>query len=141
MTAYAYPGLFSRAKMLRAEADMMAVELKCLRIASYAGLDMIKAQLRKKASWLMMTACMYLSLTLTSFVYASAFLKFVARHGSVYELDWNRGDEWLGLQNSDSDLLIPREVDDELITKYTVSTRSLDISSLTIEFNAEKRLR
>jgi hypothetical protein len=58
MAAYAYLGLFSRAKMLRAEADTMIVELKCHRIASYAGLDEIEAQLRKKAFWMMMTARM-----------------------------------------------------------------------------------
>jgi hypothetical protein len=58
MAAYAYLGLFSRAKMLRAEADTMVVELKCHRIASYAGLDEIEAQLRKKAFWMMMTARM-----------------------------------------------------------------------------------
>jgi hypothetical protein len=79
-------------------------------------------------------------LTPPSFVYVNAHVNFVARHGSVYELDWNRDDEWLGLQDSDLDLLIPREVDDELITKDTVSTQSVDIPSLTIGFNAEKRL-
>jgi hypothetical protein len=58
MAAYAYLDLFSRAKMLRAEADTMVVEMKCHRIASYAELDEIEAQLRKKAFWMMMTARM-----------------------------------------------------------------------------------
>lgn len=70
----------------------------------------------------------------------NTFLKFVARHESVYELDWNRDDEWFGLQNSDLNLLIPREVDDEFITTDTVSAQPVDVPSLTTGFNAEKSL-
>jgi hypothetical protein len=79
-------------------------------------------------------------LTPPSPIYVSTFLKFVARHESVYELDWNRDDEWFGLQDSDLNLLIPREVDDEFITTNTVSAQPVDVPSLTTGFNAEKSL-
>lgn len=56
MTAYACLGFWSRAAMLRAEAETIVLELKCHRVSSYAGLDKIETQLRKKIFWMTLTA-------------------------------------------------------------------------------------
>lgn len=56
MSACAYLGLVSRAMILRSEAETVLCQLNCHRVVSYAGLNEIEAQLRKKAFWMMVTA-------------------------------------------------------------------------------------
>lgn len=55
-TANGHLGHMSRAKMVFAEANAMCQESGLHRISSYAGLDKIEAQLRKKAFWLNFTS-------------------------------------------------------------------------------------
>ncbi|KAL3465717.1 hypothetical protein BJX64DRAFT_285320 [Aspergillus heterothallicus] len=116
--AYASLNLLHRSIMFRSHTYAIMLSMNLHLIKSYAGLNPIETQLRKKAVWL----------TLTGVIHSQVF-------GTMPDL-WNSA----MAHRIRTDQLLPLEVDDEYIMETIIKEQPSAVLSLTAGFLAEKRI-
>ncbi|KAL1305440.1 hypothetical protein AAFC00_002322 [Neodothiora populina] len=108
-------GHAARGRMRVAETNSICDELGLQRIGSYAGLDRVESQLRKKAFWLNFTTY---------------------SHSRSGEIQWDSlGDRFM-FDTVDAELLMPLDVDDEFIFPHEVPAQPPGRTPLVAGFNA-----
>ncbi|KAL2783959.1 hypothetical protein BJX66DRAFT_317502 [Aspergillus keveii] len=116
--AYASLNLLHRSGMFRSHTYAIMLSMNLHLVKSYAGVNPIETQLRKKAMWL----------TLTGVIHSQVF-------GTMPDL-WNSG----MARRIRTDQLLPLEVDDEYISETEVKEQPPGVLSLTAGFLAEKKI-
>ncbi|KAH7128544.1 hypothetical protein B0J11DRAFT_273589 [Dendryphion nanum] len=116
---YAYLGIGVRHRVAESESEAIAKDMGFHRKPFYEGIDNIRAQLFKKAFWLIFTN---------------------HAQSRTNEVSWDTLVDRCAYQTVDATSLIPIEVDDEFITKESIATQPVNRPALTVAFNALRKV-